>query len=63
MLLALLLLAVPSELTLQKLLLLLELGERSHQLLAEPRNAAPRHNETGTRFDPRKSQMLILLHD
>jgi len=33
-LLALLLLAVPSLLTLQKLLPLLELGERSHQLLA-----------------------------
>lgn len=33
--LALLLLASPLELTLQKLLELLELGERSHQLLAE----------------------------
>ena len=34
MLLALLLLALPSELTLQKLLELPELGDRSHQLLA-----------------------------
>ena len=34
-LLALLLLAVPSEFTLQKLLVLPELGERSHQFVAE----------------------------
>jgi hypothetical protein len=38
LLLALLLLALPLVLTLQKLVLLLELGERSHQLLVEPRN-------------------------
>lgn len=37
MLLALLLLALPLELTLQKLLLLPELAERSHQLLADPK--------------------------
>lgn len=37
MLLALLLLAVPDEFTLQKFVLLLELGERSHQFDAERR--------------------------
>ena len=49
-LLALLLLALPLLLTLQKLLLLPELGERSHQLLAEPPQQ-PKSPQNTTRRD------------
>ena len=47
---ALLLLALPLLLTLQKLLLLPELGERSHQLLAEPPQQ-PKSPQNTTRRD------------